>query len=84
MSWEGWFVEPPPLDCSGMAENLKLMFIVVVDEGEKKGDSKEGSFKYTRPVLQSTLQFMGCKPRHSFKVDFYFIFLSCNLLLLFL
>ncbi|KAL0907609.1 hypothetical protein M5K25_022028 [Dendrobium thyrsiflorum] len=52
-----------------MAENPKLMFIVVVDESEKKGDGKEGSFKYTRPVLQSTLQLMGCKARHSFKIS---------------
>ncbi|KAK8966934.1 hypothetical protein KSP40_PGU002086 [Platanthera guangdongensis] len=50
-----------------MTENPKLLFIVVVDEGEKRGDEKRGSFKYTRPVLQSTLQFMGCKARHSFK-----------------
>ncbi|KAK8950785.1 hypothetical protein KSP39_PZI004840 [Platanthera zijinensis] len=52
-----------------MAENPKLLFIVVVDEGEKRGDGKRGSFKYTRPVLQSTLQFMGCKARHSFKIS---------------
>ncbi|PKU77623.1 P-loop NTPase domain-containing protein LPA1-like [Dendrobium catenatum] len=52
-----------------MADNPKLMFIVVVDESEKKGDGKEGGFKYTRPVLQSTLQLMGCKARHSFKIS---------------
>ncbi|VAH81198.1 unnamed protein product [Triticum turgidum subsp. durum] len=27
-----------------------------------------GSFRYTRPVLQSALQLMGCKPRHAFRV----------------
>lgn len=52
-----------------MAENPKLLFIVVVDGGEDRGDGKGGSFKYTRPVLQSTLQFMGCKSRHSFKIS---------------
>ncbi|KAJ0966603.1 hypothetical protein J5N97_023520 [Dioscorea zingiberensis] len=55
-----------------MAEVAKLLYIVVVDEGEKKkgGDERRGgSFRYTRPVLQSTLQLMGCKPRHAFKVS---------------
>lgn len=54
-----------------MAEAGKLLYIVVVDEDEMRGDDcerKGGSFSYTRPVLQSTLQLMGCKPRHSFKV----------------
>lgn len=57
-----------------MGEVQKLLYIVVVDEGEVKegGDhakEKEGSsFRYTRSVLQSTLQLMGCKPRHAFKV----------------
>ncbi|XP_078427583.1 P-loop NTPase domain-containing protein LPA1 homolog 2-like isoform X2 [Wolffia australiana] len=27
------------------------------------------SFRYTRPVLQSTLQLMGCKARHAFKIS---------------
>lgn len=30
--------------------------------------SPPNSFRYTRPVLQSTLQLMGCKARHAFKV----------------
>lgn len=51
-----------------MAEVAKLMYIVVVDEGEKKEKEKE-SFRYTRPVLQSTLQLMGCKARHAFKIS---------------
>ena len=27
-----------------------------------------GSLRYTRPVLQSALQLIGCKTRHAFKV----------------
>ena len=30
--------------------------------------SSFGSLRYTRPVLQSTLQLIGCKTRHAFKV----------------
>lgn len=52
-----------------MAEVPKLLYIVVVDEGARGGDEKDSlSFRYTRPVLQSTLQLMGCKARHAFKV----------------
>ncbi|KAK6943846.1 hypothetical protein RJ641_024948 [Dillenia turbinata] len=47
-----------------MAEVSELVYIVVVDEGEEKE-----SFRYTRPVLQSTLQLMGCKVRHAFKIS---------------
>lgn len=52
-----------------MAEVTKLLYIVVVedDEEERREKGKE-SFRYTRPVLQSTLQLMGCKARHAFKV----------------
>ncbi|KAG0491689.1 hypothetical protein HPP92_004730 [Vanilla planifolia] len=53
-----------------MAEIPKLLFIVVIDEKDKKANEKEvGTFRYTRSVLQSTLQFMGCKARHSFKIS---------------
>ncbi|CAA6655522.1 unnamed protein product [Spirodela intermedia] len=31
--------------------------------------SPPNSFRYTRPVLQSTLQLMGCKARHAFKIS---------------
>lgn len=54
-------------------EVTKVLYIVVVDGGEeeskekRRGDGKH-SFRYTRSVLQSTLQLMGCKPRHAFKV----------------
>ncbi|CAI9105012.1 OLC1v1003839C1 [Oldenlandia corymbosa var. corymbosa] len=52
----------------------KVLYIVVVDgededlEGSKLDDGKH-SFRYTRSVLQSTLQLMGCKPRHAFKIS---------------
>lgn len=62
-----------------MGEVQKLLYIVVVDEGEtreegehakeKEKESKSSSFRYTRSVLQNTLQLMGCKPRHAFKVN---------------
>ncbi|XP_010443881.1 PREDICTED: P-loop NTPase domain-containing protein LPA1 homolog 1 [Camelina sativa] len=59
-----------------MAETTKVMYIVVVDgtdtetavEEEGSGTWKD-SFRYTRPVLQSTLQLMGCKARHAFKIS---------------
>lgn len=51
-----------------MAEVAMVLYVVVVEEGEKNGKEKE-SFRYTRPVLQSTLQLMGCKARHAFKVS---------------
>ncbi|RVW17567.1 P-loop NTPase domain-containing protein LPA1-like 1 [Vitis vinifera] len=50
-----------------MAEVAKLTYIAVLDEREKTEKGKE-SFRYTRAVLQSTLQLMGCKARHAFKV----------------
>lgn len=49
-----------------MAEVPKLLYVVVVD-GED-GTRSTSSFRYTRPVLQSCLQLMGCKARHAFKV----------------
>ncbi|XP_010456724.1 PREDICTED: P-loop NTPase domain-containing protein LPA1 homolog 1-like isoform X1 [Camelina sativa] len=59
-----------------MAETTKVMYIVVVDgtdtetavEEDESGTWKD-SFRYTRPVLQSTLQLMGCKARHAFKIS---------------
>ncbi|URE20062.1 2-phosphoglycerate kinase-related [Musa troglodytarum] len=58
-----------------MAEVTKLLYIVVVDEGEEEeamarsGRRRSSSFRYARPVLQSTLQLMGCKARHAFKIS---------------
>lgn len=45
----------------------KVLYIVVVD-GDDQSEKRKESFRYTRPVLQSSLQLMGCKPRHAFKV----------------
>ncbi|WCJ40969.1 hypothetical protein M5689_021861 [Euphorbia peplus] len=50
------------------AEVGKLLYVVVVDDKENAEKGKE-SFRYTRPVLQSTLQLMGCKARHAFKIS---------------
>lgn len=58
-----------------MMEVGKLLYIVVEeddDDGELKrneNENEESSFRYTRPVLQSTLQLMGCKARHAFKIS---------------
>ncbi|KAK8956432.1 hypothetical protein KSP40_PGU014442 [Platanthera guangdongensis] len=53
-----------------MVDVPKILYIVVVDEEEKIDDGREaGAFRYTRPVLQSTLQLMGCKARHAFKIS---------------
>nr|ACG25051.1 hypothetical protein [Zea mays] len=43
----------------------KLLYIAVADGGGRR------AFRYTRPVLQSTLHLMGCKPRHAFKVPLF-------------
>ncbi|XWS74324.1 hypothetical protein CRYUN_Cryun02cG0205100 [Craigia yunnanensis] len=51
-----------------MGELAKVLYIVVVDEGEKR-KKETSSFRYTRSVLQSTLQLMGCKARHAFKIS---------------
>ncbi|KAI3461404.1 hypothetical protein Pfo_018067 [Paulownia fortunei] len=51
----------------------KLLYVVVVEDdvaaaaAAEKKDSP--SFRYTRSVLQSTLQLMGCKARHAFKIS---------------
>nr|GLL43118.1 P-loop NTPase domain-containing protein LPA1 homolog 1 [Ipomoea trifida] len=62
-------------------EVTKLLYIVVVDgeEGRKEGgketdvdkirEKDKDAFRYTRSVLQSTLQLMGCKSRHAFKIS---------------
>ncbi|GAB4842901.1 hypothetical protein Ancab_012879 [Ancistrocladus abbreviatus] len=55
-----------------MAEVSKVLYMVIVDEEDmREGGGKDGkeSFRYTRPVLQSTLQLMGCKARHAFKIS---------------
>lgn len=54
--------------CAEMTTDVAkvILYIVVVDEEDKRDNGKE-SFRYTRSVLQSTLQLMGCKARHAFK-----------------
>ncbi|KAH6827974.1 P-loop containing nucleoside triphosphate hydrolases superfamily protein [Perilla frutescens var. hirtella] len=49
----------------------KLLYVVVEeDDAAAAADGKEtASFRYSRSVLQSTLQLIGCKPRHSFKIS---------------
>ncbi|KAM1010774.1 hypothetical protein ACFX2C_046213 [Malus domestica] len=49
-----------------MVEAAKVLYIVVVDEDDKREKGNE-SFRYMRPILQSSLQLVGCKPRHAFK-----------------
>lgn len=58
-----------------MAEVNKVLYIMVLDGDNYKRDEEKmdkESFRYTRSVLQSTLQLMGCKARHAFKVSFSF------------
>jgi hypothetical protein len=50
-----------------MDGGAKLLYIVVSDVSDENGTG----FRYSRSVLQSTLQFMGCKARHAFKVHFF-------------
>lgn len=51
-----------------MAERQKLVYISVEDkQSEKLG--KQRPFSYTQILLQNTLQVMGCKPRHAFKIS---------------
>lgn len=51
-------------------EGSKILYILVQDDPEP--GAKEGEqgpcHRYTRPLLTSTLQLMGCKPRHAIKV----------------
>lgn len=49
----------------------KLLYIVVLEDAAAPAAEKEGppSIRYTRSVLQSTLQLMGCKARHAFKIS---------------
>lgn len=58
----------------------KLLYLVVLeDDAAAAADRKETpSFRYSRSVLQSTLQLMGCKPRHAFKVPLCFSFSISN------
>ncbi|XP_057865642.1 P-loop NTPase domain-containing protein LPA1 homolog 2 isoform X2 [Cryptomeria japonica] len=63
-----------------MAEVQKIFSIIVIDDDSQDGEEDEKlpylipqrenqSFHYTRMILQSTIQLMGCKPRHAFKIS---------------
>ncbi|XP_006648126.2 P-loop NTPase domain-containing protein LPA1 [Oryza brachyantha] len=64
---------PPPLphaaahevgdDMAEAPAPPKLLYIAVSDAAGRR------AFRYTRPVLQGTLQLMGCKARHAFKIS---------------
>lgn len=58
------------LQSSKSVEGSKILYILVQDDPEP--GAKEGEqgpcHRYTRPLLTSTLQLMGCKPRHAIKV----------------
>ncbi|GAB2215212.1 hypothetical protein Droror1_Dr00019593 [Drosera rotundifolia] len=54
---------------SVMGEAAKVLYIVVVNDDREDGEREKEGFRYTRPVLQSTLQLMGCKARHAFKIS---------------
>lgn len=52
-------------------EATKLLYILVQDDplpGAKEGEQGP-TYRYTRGLLQSTLQLMGCKARHATKVS---------------
>ncbi len=54
-----------------MADKPKLLYVLVEDDDVPVGlkDVEKPTYhRYTRPLLQSTLQLMGCKPRHALKV----------------
>ncbi|XP_048573304.1 uncharacterized protein LOC125553580 [Triticum urartu] len=48
-------------DNMAAAKQQPPLYIVVAD------DRQRSTFPCTRPILQSALQLMGCKPRHTFK-----------------
>ncbi|KAH7297126.1 hypothetical protein KP509_26G054900 [Ceratopteris richardii] len=56
-----------------MAEKPKLLYIIVHDGATSDNyggkHSHLNSFRYTRPILQSALQLLGCKARHAFKIS---------------
>jgi hypothetical protein len=55
-----------------MADKRKLLYVLVEDDDAHVGlnDGEKPTYhRYTRPLLQSTLQLMGCKPRHALKIS---------------
>lgn len=47
----------------------KVFYIVVVDDDAESVKKASSSVRYTRSLLQSTLQLIGCKARHAFKIS---------------
>ncbi|XP_051142883.1 P-loop NTPase domain-containing protein LPA1 homolog 2-like [Andrographis paniculata] len=47
----------------------KLLYVAVVEDDAPPEKKDASSFRYTRSLLQSTLQLMGCKARHAFKIS---------------
>ncbi|KAG0571445.1 hypothetical protein KC19_VG011600 [Ceratodon purpureus] len=54
-----------------LLEGSKILYILVQDdpEPEAKEGEQRSCHRYTRPLLTSTLQLMGCKPRHAIKIS---------------
>lgn len=52
----------------GLATKLLYLVVLEDDAADAPPGKETPSFRYSRSVLQSTLQLIGCKPRHSFKV----------------
>ncbi|GER27358.1 P-loop containing nucleoside triphosphatehydrolases superfamily protein [Striga asiatica] len=70
------FPLPPVREMQAAEGAAKLLYVVVVeDDSEAPAPAPAAagkgspSFRYTRSVLQSTLQLMGCKARHAFKIS---------------
>ncbi|XP_024399208.1 P-loop NTPase domain-containing protein LPA1 homolog 1 [Physcomitrium patens] len=63
--------ESSVLQTSKSLEGTKLLYILVQDDpGSGVNEGEQGpSHRYTRPLLTSTLQLMGCKPRHAIKIS---------------
>ncbi|KAF9614984.1 hypothetical protein IFM89_021538 [Coptis chinensis] len=53
------------MNTTKMTETLKVLYIIVIDVDNE--ENKNDSFRYTRSVLQSSLQLMGCKAHHTSK-----------------
>lgn len=62
--------EASAFQTSKSLEGSKILYILVQDDPEPEAkEGEQGScHRYTRPLLTSTLQLMGCKPRHAIKV----------------
>lgn len=61
---------PPAAPAAQSKPASKLLYILVQDDPAPDAKAGEAGpcHRYTRGLLQSTLQLMGCKPRHATKV----------------